>query len=109
MKEARYLGDRIGLISNGKLKLVGPPSFYAAKFKHSITLKFTLPTIDDEDAREQKLDQLKVVINEAIAASQRHLVKSKVNSLNQLVLKLPQGIQYHSLSECVNIPQLHME
>ena len=36
MKEARALGDRIGLVSHGSLKLVGSPKFYAQKFNHSI-------------------------------------------------------------------------
>jgi len=40
MKEARSLGDRIGFISHGALKLCGSPKFFAQKFNHAVQIEF---------------------------------------------------------------------
>lgn len=43
MQFARAVGNRIGLISHGELKLCGSPGFFAQKFEHSLQLVFGLP------------------------------------------------------------------
>ena len=42
MHEAHRLGDRIGLLANGKIAMCGSRSFIAEKFDHSVNLVFTL-------------------------------------------------------------------
>jgi hypothetical protein len=38
MKSASALGNRIGFVSHGQIKLLGSPKFFAQKFKHSLQI-----------------------------------------------------------------------
>ena len=42
MQEAKALGDRMGFISHGQLKLCGSPAYFAKRFDLSIEMTFSL-------------------------------------------------------------------
>ena len=42
MQEAHELADRIGLMSHGKLAMVGSPTFFDEKLEHCVQISITL-------------------------------------------------------------------
>ena len=69
MEEAVAIGDRIGLISHGSLKMCGPPRFFDHKVSHSVKLQFTLPARRATVGR--KGGRLESLVNEAISPAYR--------------------------------------
>ena len=103
MKEARVLGDRIGMVNHGKIGLLGSPKFFAQKFQHSLQIQFTMK----KDNLAQNVQQLKEVIRNATKPG--HGLDDIVESENRLVIKLPLGISYQTIHECIDMNQLNAQ
>ena len=81
MEEAQAIGDRIGVISHGELKLCGSQRFFDEKFEHSVKLSMSLPRNQKSEGSGQVKEELKEFVLSCVAEQYKNDVKLKWGSL----------------------------